>query len=403
MISAVYRNLFRIVFSTMLMMLAAAALPVVAQASEAETPGFKWGFVARYGADDNVYRAESDEQSDTFVAVQPQLAWVMLSGANQFDVAYTGDYGVYQSEDNLNFNNHKIGAHALLDHTARLNTDWVIGFERGREDPGTNDIVFQNGDRQNEWENAGFQSTIEYGNSDSNGQLVGKLRLGTRRFTNNEQNFRDFDSVGATGTFYYRIAPRTRLLFEVDVTEDDYQNQDIFGSDQSNREYRYLTGVAWEATAQTSGAFRIGYRDRQFDNNLLGELDGLYFALDGRWQPTTFTSVRITASRDNQNSAQQATGGFVRTAFETKLEHGLSARLRLTSSIGYSIADFKRGIGNQNRRDDRWNLALGMEYDLLDWLDIGAEYLRQERDSDLNRLDFSAGVFLLSVSTKFSR
>ena len=50
---------------------------------------------------------------------------------------------------------------------------------------------------------------------------------------------------------------------------------------------------------------------------------------------------------------------------------------------------------------DGLDFSLGVDYNLLRWLDIGAEYRYEERDSDLDIFDYTANVFMLTARTTF--
>lgn len=381
-----------------LLALLIAALPVAALAADDVAPGFVWSVEGQARYDDNVYRTNNRTESDGSFVLRPELAWIFLRGQHQFDLDYKGDYVVYLNESQLDYTGHQFGAHALLDHSARFKTDYTLGFEKTVDQPGANSSVNLPGETPDKWENSSFAAQANYGNPDSRGQLVGRLNYNQKRYTNKNQEFRDYDGNGGTGTFYYQIAPRTRLLFELDYIDYDYQNQDRFGFDQSSKQTRYLSGVTWEASGKTTGVFKIGYRDRQYENDQFDDLTGLYLSLDGIWEPTEYTSVTLTASQDNQDSAQQASGGFVQTEIKTNVVYGISPRTRLIGALGFRNEDFK---GQFDREDERWNLSLGVQYSLLYWLDIGAEYQYGDRDSTIDVFDFTANMFMINVVINF--
>ena len=287
---------------------------------------------------------------------------------------------------------------AKLEHSSRLKTDYTLGYHKGFDDPGSTDGLLLPGEKPDKWEEASLDTLVEYGNNDSHGQITGQIKYQETEYTNNNQDYRDSNELQGTGTFYYRVAPRTRLLFELSYTDADYQEDDIFGSNQSNKEYEYLTGVTWEASAKTTGVFKIGYRDKQYDNKRFGDITGLALWLDGHWQPTSHTKVTFGASRDAEDSSQQGSSGSTKTQMGGGIEHGMTQRIRLTSKFRLSNEDFD---GTRNRDDDRKYFSLGVKYNLLRWLDIGAEYQFEERDSNLNAFDFTSNVFMLTAKTRF--
>ena len=219
-----------------------------------------------------------------------------------------------------------------------------------------------------------------------------------RRYTNNNQEFRDYNKPSATGTFYLQIAPKTRLLFEASLADYDYQNESSTGASQSNKEYQYLTGITWDITAITRGVLKIGYEDKQYDSSAFDDTSGLTFWLDGVWNPNTFTRVTFGASRDIEESAQQISGGPVETILQADVRHAITSRSSLVGGLGYEKAKFDDVL---DREDTRWHVLAGVKHSLLRWLEIGAEYLYEERDSNVRLVDFKSNIFMITAGTKF--
>ncbi|MBA1332098.1 hypothetical protein QQ73_13570, partial [Candidatus Endoriftia persephone str. Guaymas] len=208
----------------------------------------------------------------------------------------------------------------------------------------------------------------------------------------------NYNRLGAVGTFYYRVAPKTRMLFEIDLTDYNYQNNDASSNNQSSQQYQYLAGVTWEATAKTTGIFKIGYRNKNYDNKNLADLSGLAIWLDGAWKPNTYTKITFGASQDTQESAQSSSSGYVRRYLKTGLSHAITPRTKITAKLKYGNDEFN---DNSNRKDDRLNASLSVEHSLLRWLDVSIAYRHEKRDSSLDIYDFSANIFMLTVSTRF--
>ncbi|HEB96954.1 MAG TPA: hypothetical protein ENI96_11060 [Sedimenticola thiotaurini] len=369
-----------------------AALP-------AEKSGFDFNVEGQVRYDDNVYRTlDRFAESDTLFVLKPELSWTALRGKHRFDLSYQGDYAAYLDVTDLNYDDHLLEGRALLDHSYRLNSEYTLGYRRDHDRPGQTDALSIPVGEVDKWWDAYGDARVTYGRDDSKGQIVGQLNYHQRRYTNNRQEFRDYNLVQAIGTFYYRVAPKTRMLFELDFSDYDYQKRDLFGNNQSNKQYLYLTGVRWEATAKTTGIFKIGYRNRDYDSDLYGDLSGLALWLDGIWKPNTYTRVTFGAAEDNQNSAQRFSNGYVRRYIRGGIDHGITPRTLISAKVQYGTDTFE---GPFDRKDNRWYLRLGVSHSLRRWLDVGAEYRFEQRDSSLDIYDFDANVFLVSATTRF--
>jgi hypothetical protein len=348
--------------------------------------------------DDNV-RAVIDElkESDEIFEVNPDLAWIWLYGKHRFNLGYRGNYGFYFNDSVLNYDDHRLTAHALFDHSYRLNTEVQVGYLRDHDPPGQTNALPNLLGEFDKWQNWNTLGKVYYGRDDSKGQVVAQLDYSIRRYTNNNQEFRDYNKLVPTGTFYYRIAPDTRLLLEASLADYVFQNENSIGANQSNKEFRALTGVTWDITAITSGTFKIGYLDKQYDSSAFSDLSGLTFWLDGVWNPNTYTKITFGAVRDTQNSAQPVSGAFVKNSVQVDIRHAITPRTALIGGLRYGREEFDDVL---EREDNRWDARGGVSYSLLGWLEIGAEYRYRERNSTVNIFDFSSNIFMITAGTK---
>jgi len=364
-----------------------------------EKPGFHWNLGMEYHHEDNVYRTlDPLAESDNIFILKPELAWLGLRGKHRFGLRYKGEYAWYSSVTDLNYDDHDVVALVRLEHNYRLATELTLGYLKTHDVPGQTDAISLPLFEVNKWWDGYGRVRISYGRDDSKGQLVGELAYHERRYTNNWQEYRDYDLTQFTGIFYYRIAPKTRLLFEADLLDYDYRNRDFFGLKQTNFMYRLLAGITWEATAKTSGTFKIGYRDTDYDNPRMADLNGLALSLDGTWKPNTYTRVTFGASQDTQQSAQQLSNGYVRRYLRVGIDHGITARTILSAETLYGNDTFE---GPLEREDDRWYLRLGITHSLRRWLDLSIEYRYEERDSNIALYDYDTNIFLVEASTRF--
>jgi len=376
-----------------------SALSMGAQAAVKEEPGFNWKLDGELQHEDNVYRTlDRFSQSDTLFVLHPTLHWLGLKGKHRFDFGYEGEYAWYRDVSDLNYNDHHLKGRARLEHSYRLASELVLGYDRSHDVPGSTDALsLPIGEPDKWWEGYGsFQ--LSYGRNDSKGQLVGRIEYHKRRYTNNFQEYRDYRLTRGVGIFYYRIAPKTRMLFEVDLDDSHYPNDDLFGLNQTNFEYRLLSGVTWEATAKTSGTFKIGYRDRNYDDSRMSDLNGLALELDAVWKPNTYTKVTLSASQNNQNAARQGANGYVRRYLRGGIDHAITPRTLLTAHALYGNDKFEGAV---NREDDRWFARIGVVHSLRRWLYARAEYRYEERDSNISLYDYKTNIFLIGLEGRF--
>ncbi len=358
--------------------------------------GTSYGAGLHVTNDDNVLR-QVDDVSDTSLTVTPELRLLGLYGKQSFSLDYAGEYRKYQDADELDYDAHDLKLAARLDHSQRLSSELLLQYQDDVEEPGITNQSTVGLSEFNQFDISRAQIKGAYGRSDSIGQIVLMLDHSQRRYTNNNQAFRDLDMSGITGQFFYRIAPKTRLLFEATAANIDYQNTQIF--DQSSRDNIYLIGVEWDVTAKTSGTFKAGYQTKSYDNDaVFNDISGLSYSLDMTWLPNTYTKVELGASRLISESAQFGIGGFISNGFKTRLEHAFTERTVFYAQYDHLEYDITSVIG---RTDKRHEFALGATHDLRTWLDIEFSFIRQERSSDEAIFEFDAQLIQLSLIAYF--
>jgi hypothetical protein len=346
--------------------------------------------------DNNVLR-KVEGASDSALLVSPELHYLTHSGKHIFALEYKGEYAAYKQNSDLNHDNHNIAVFARLDHSLKINSDFKLSYKNEVEEPGTNDssTVFINEFNQTNKKQA--TAKFYYGTKKSIGQLVLGLDHREHRYTNNLQDYRDVDINTVTGIFYYRIAPKTRLLFQASIGDYDYLVNDQF-PDQSSKAAFYLAGVEWDITAKTSGTFKLGYQSKDFEQDVYNDITGLSYMLDMTWKPNTYSTIKLGASRTTQESAQLETSAFITNSYTVDAKHEITARTTLKAAYTFDTDDI---VTSSNRTDKHHKVVLGVDHSLLTWLNISLDYKFIERRSDLDFYNFKANVIALSLTTNF--
>lgn len=349
--------------------------------------------------EDNVRRTpEKNKQSDSILVLKPVLPLLWDFGKHKLDLTYKGEYARYSDYEALDYNDHHLSTHLLLDHNFRLNTEFELGHIREHNIPDDNDVVANLTAGPNKWEEGYAKAGLSYGNPSSQGQLITKLEYRQRNYTNNNQKFLDVDRTGLLGAFYYRISPKIRIPFELSITHYDYQNTTP-ATDPSSNEYKYLTGLTWEASAKSTGILRLGLLEKKYDNSLLDDTSIFMLRLDGIWEPNTYTKMVFGAIRDTQESLQAFSRAYIQNHLHTEITYMVTPRTMLFFGALYTAAETDDSAAI---KEDRFNVRLEAKYNLLRWLNISVGYKYAERDSELNNLDFKTNIFTLTAQAQFN-
>jgi hypothetical protein len=307
-----------------------------------------------------------------------------------YALTYSGNYGHYLSSSANDFNEHALIATSSNRFTARSDLE-AAAFYLVKQDPGGSvDRLFTG--TPDRWHGAGAIGTFGYGAPSAQGRLELDLGVTDKRYQNNLETTEAFDvsSWNVGSRFFYRIAPKTRLLAEIRYTEYDYR---LSSSPLDNSEQRYLLGATWDLTAATSGTVKLGYVTKRFKQEGLDDYAGPTAEAAVRWLPRTYSVVDVFAQYAPSDST--GTGIFtVDTSVGAKWEHQWKSYF-LTRALGSYVKSDFQGV---SRTDHISRVSIGAYFDIRTWLRLGAELSHENRNSTDGTFDFSRNVVLLTIA-----
>ena len=374
----------------------ASSAPVVRNTSG---PGYvEMGPVVAYpgldlqaGYNDNLYLRPSNVVGSPITVISPYVRFEMKSGANAYELVYRGDFADYRDSPADNYEHHLLQANARFVFDARNDMRLRAEGRIGSDPRGSTDRAISGAPDQ--WRQSTLYALYGYGASGAQGRIEVDTRWTALRYTNNRDTTAasDRDTTDLGGTFYWRVAPKTRLLFQARYSNIDYK---LPGSLQSSRENYYYAGAQWEATAQTTGYAKFGWMDKRFDDGTGRAESSPSWDLGVRWSPLSYSVVDVTAQRGFVESTGLG-DGIVSTRSTIAWTHAWNSRLN--HSLYFSnIGDQYFGAGT-SRRDQTNTLGLRVDYLFQRWLRLGAEYAYTERDSNDPIYDYRRNLILFTV------
>ena len=380
------------------------ALTLVATFASSQIIAQEAGFFAvvdsRLSYEDNILReADANADSDTSLVVAPELTIAGILGKQRFSAKYKGEYAKYSDFSDVNYTDHDIHLRADFDHSNRLTSRFDVQYQDKHEDFGDLNTIFVNLNEFNHFTDKGLSGRLIYGRQDSFGQLVFQLARNKRDYDNNNQEFRSYERDLASLAFYYRIAPRTRLLAEL-VYQDYSYNPEAGFLDLDNKYKVYQAGVEWAFTNQLEGTIKVGYQDRNYSLETLRDINGLaYEASSIDYTPNTYTTINLAARRESIDSSLETAGGFLRTSYGAGVKHSLTELTKVEAELTYAKDEL---VFSSNRQDKRIGGKLGITYSLFTWVELGANFSFEERNSTSDAADYKANSMNLTAKLSFN-
>lgn len=324
-----------------------------------------------------------------FMVLSPRVYADVKKGGSTHSLTYNGNFGRYIDSSVDNYNEHELIAATRNQFTARADLEASAYYLVKQDARGSVNRAFSA--EPDRWQAAGAHAQFGYGARNAPGRLEVDLALTDKHYQNNRGITELFDvtTVNLGGTFFYRLAPRTRAIGEISVTQYDYKSS---RSLLDNTEMRYLAGVTWDATAATSGTIKAGWMTKNFKAGTSTDFNAPTVDASVRWSPRTYSVFDFVVQR----SAFDSTGtgvATVNTSLGGTWTHRWREFISTRALLIHSNSDFK-GV---SRTDRLTTLSVGGYYDVRTWLRVGAEYTHQRRASTDSTFEFSRDVLLFTV------
>lgn len=336
--------------------------------------------------DDNIRSAAANEESSFVTTISPKLEFKGEGRKSGYKVTYEAVSDIFHSQMEDNNTDHLLTVESAfaLDARNRLGFDLNYSDIESTDEDSTTRI-------NDHYTQQGVAASYSYGAQSARMNLDTGIEYQQLRYTDGKtvNETKERDTVTADSTFYYRVAPKTRLLAQATWSDFDYVTAD----DVNGNSLTGVLGATWDATAKTSGTVKIGKQRRSYDDSRYDSQSASNWSAKIDWRPRTYSRFSLATSNfisegDDGSIANEASN------YSLDWSHDWSALL--SSNIGYSLSNLDY-IGT-SREDDLYTTNIGVTYRLLRWVDLQLGYRHIENDSDLASEDFKRNIYMLSIN-----
>lgn len=372
--------------------------------------------------DSNVASSKVDDINSWATIFQPNVKLTKEFGEfgkHNFEIDWAFTHGAYHAAQNDSYNDHNVSGklnyeinqkHRLMfqggyiDAHEERGSRFSIGSGDNLQEPDTYEQVF-----------AGIQYT--FGGLDADARLeleAGYLDNDYRSvFLESSETGERYDSTAARdrstseygGVFYYKVGAATDLTFEAWQTEYNYDYAPRPSEELSSSEFRALIGAKWEATALTTGFAKVGYKEKDFDNEAYDDFSGAEWEVEVKWEPKTYSHFTFNTGRTTEETngegffVENSDGlGYVINSTAHSVEWKHQWRDRVSSKVVYAdIKDIYKGQEGTIRVDDNTAVNLALYYDMNYWLSFSLDYQYADRDSTRDFLTYDRELVTFGV------
>lgn len=349
---------------------------------------------------DNMFLNATDEVSSNIVIVSPRVEAVADNGNSSLTLVGQVDEANFSATEEDDYTDWLVSAAGHLGLAGNQSLDLNASFFRTREMRGTG---FSQGGflptQPDRYEDTRFGATYTLGTNQSFGRLVLGASSYDKSYRNNRATtqFRDREDMDWVGTFYFNLSDRTALLAEYRDRTVDYGTDPLAvagapDSLDSDETYMYV-GATWEATAKTTGSVRFGQGDKEFDDADRGDGDATSWEANLRWEPLTYSTVSLTASRKFDEAVGVGNGVLARN-YMLNWEHNWTTLLK--STVVLSTTDQEHFGSTRNDSMDMWSVRL--DYSVARWFDVYALASYDDRASNFFNFNYEQNLFAVGFN-----
>ncbi|MBK1620647.1 hypothetical protein CKO42_19880 [Lamprobacter modestohalophilus] len=356
--------------------------------------------------DDNIFATPDDKVDDFITDIDPAIT--LASDWNRHQTAFKldGSFGFYQENPDENRRDYSIANTTVFDVWAgtRLTTDLLYRHaQTPRTSPDNLDasaeplrfdqrqagLVLSRDLSIFTLSLSGTMKRLTYSNSEA---------VGGGTINNSD---RDRTDSGYAITLGYQPFPQTSASLSLGYEDTDYDDAAQFGGpDRDNNGLTIDLNASKTISELWVIGLNLGYHQRNFADPSLDDLSGskaIILGADVQWNPTRLTSVTATLLRRSYETTEAGASSIVSTFGTLGLEHQLLSQLVVSAGLDYNLSDYE----GATREDHDYGLSLGLEYALMRFLAIEAEYSYRQRDSNVDSAGYDKNTAYLGLRLSF--
>ena len=360
-------------------------------------------------SNDNIYAAETGEQSDTIFRIAPGVAIASDWSRNRiagFARVNTDGYASHNSEQTTDY---AVGLEGRLDADSRLGFAAGGSYERDTEPRGSSasptgalhPIRYNRGA-------AYLEATKEFNRL----RLTGKLDFADWDYDNGNctvsvfcpsgvvvQTDRSHNFISGAARGEYAVSPDTSLVGNISVGKSNYRNQQVGEIARDATVVDATVGANFDINHLIRGEVRVGYITQSFDAASLKDISGLSVNGKVEYFVTQLTTVTFTGFRGVNDAGLFNVGGYTTTSVGAQIDHELMRSVVLSAAANYGKDEYE----GYDRNDDHTSFQAGLSYFVNRNIRLNVSYNFTKQDSSgvFKAQSYEINRFIASVGYRF--
>lgn len=338
--------------------------------------------------DDNIELTATNELSDLIWIISPGILIEIPAKSYSLRLGYRAD--ILEYTDHSEFDT----VHHTVQFDAQYNFPWNLSLRLSDRFVITDDfagfpvpeqtVLTQR--KENTLDTGANYTLQERYSFDANFRWF-RVRYDDAQFQNDDR-----DDYTVTGTFFYRILPKTSVLGSIDyiwVRYDEAASANL----NDNEGIRFWLGIKGDLTAKTTALVKAGWEWKYYDNPIQRDWDGLIVEGNIIWKYREPSEVRLFGGRSNVESTFQGQPYYVSNYGGVEVRHFISERLilRVRGLGGFNDYPYDTVTPTKvaKRSDTFFEAGVSLRYQMRRWLAFEVGYNFLDLNSNFDEFDYT--------------
>lgn len=346
---------------------------------------------------DNFYFSASDAQAAAGVLLRPSATLYRETGKLDMRINLDAEAAAFSPiSDKDDYFDSAIRSRVDIRPSQRQRFNLGLDFRLGH-DPFGSDRTEGNAradEELDQWQDLTASAGFRFGAPGAllNWAVGGALQARDYRTNEFATRFLNRDISRVDTQLFVNVSPKTAFLLDLIHNRVEFE-QEPSGTTRDGDLWRVRLGAQWQATGKTEGDIRIGYLERQFDDNKRNPLRGLDWKLTLAWLVSERSKLELASGRRTQESYVDNAQVIDLRSVDLSWNYIWTSRTRSVIDVRYDDAQFF-GAG---RRDMILGLGAGLRYQVSRRFALSSHLSFSERDSNSNQRDFERTALTLGA------
>ncbi len=347
--------------------------------------------------DTNIFSASIDEVESIIYTVIPTVNFLMQDGVNQYIFDLGVESGTFESSSDDNYLNYNFSFTSHIEPSSQSRWDLSADFRSNTEPRGTGLTENASVAKPLTFDTQTAAATYEYGAQSTSGKLAFDINYFNKSYSILDELTisKNYASLLAGATFFYSTNSKTDAFIESNQNRIRYDVLDSSGISRDSNDVKFLVGVRWEASALTSGNFKIGRQNKSFLDSGREDFDGLSWDLGIELKPLSYSTVTFNSTRNAKDPNVE--GDYIyETALNFSWQHDWSDKLYTSITFSDTKEDYS-GV-TVTRVDDSQNIDVSFNYSVLRWFDVSLFFQYLDKESTRSDILFDKTIAGINFS-----